>query len=150
MTTLTPELVNRYIASAQPFVESKTDRLALQRAIELNAPPKRRLRNPRGKYIGDMYFAAHVDKAAVKVESLQTAIWAEIHAALCKKTARYRKHVDVIRDNVHLLIGGIAVHVAGKLGLAVAIVAAVVAALLRIVLQMGVTVFCKRFKSGLF
>jgi hypothetical protein len=103
MTTLTPELVNRYIASAQPFVESKTDRLALQRAIELNAPPKLRQRNPRGKYIGDMYFAAYVDKAAVKVESLQTAIWAEIHAALCKKTARYRKHADVIRDNVHLL-----------------------------------------------
>ena len=82
MTTLTPELVNRYIASAQPFVESKTDRLALQRAIELNAPPKLRQGNPRGKYIGDMYFAAYVHKAAVKVESLQTAIWAEIHAAL--------------------------------------------------------------------
>jgi hypothetical protein len=142
MTTLTPELVNRYIQSAQPFVESETDRLALRRAIELNAPPKhRRERNPKGKYIGEMYFAA--DKDAAKVESLQTAIWVEIHAALCKTTARYRKHVDVIRDNVHLLIGAIAVQVAGKLGLAVAIVAAVVAALLRIVLQMGLTIFCK-------
>jgi len=92
MTTLTPELINRYIESAQPFVESKTDRLALQRAIELNAPPKfrqyRRERNPRGrgKFIGDMYFAA--DKDTVKIELLQSAVWAEIHAALYKKTAR--------------------------------------------------------------
>jgi uncharacterized membrane-anchored protein len=145
---LTTELVRRYIKSAQPFVESKTDRLVLQRAIRLNAPPTkhRRQKNPRGKFIGTINAAA--DKDAVKVESLESAIWAEIHAALCKRTARYRKNVDVIRDNVHLLIGGIAVHVAEKFGLAVAIVAAVVAALLRIVLQMGVTVFCKRFKSG--
>jgi hypothetical protein len=152
MPALTPELVNKYIESAQPFVESKTDRLVLQQAVELNAPPKfrqyRRERNPRGKYIGDMYFAA--DKDAEKVESLQEAIWGEIHAAFCKKTARYRKNVEVIRDNVHLLIGGIAVYVAGKFGLAVAIVAAVVAAMLRLVLQMGVAVFCKRFKSGFF
>jgi hypothetical protein len=63
--------------------------------------------------------------------------------------ARYRKHVDVIRDNVHLLIGGIAVQVAGKLGFAVAIVAALVAALLRVILQMGLTVFCKRFEADL-
>jgi hypothetical protein len=150
MTTLTPELVNRYIESAQPFVESKTDRLVLQRAIQLNAPPTkhRRQKNPSGKFVGKIYAAA--DKDAVKVESLENAIWAEIHAALCKRTVRYRKNVDVLRDNVHLLIGGIAVYVAGKFGFAVAIVAAVVAALLRIVLQMGIAVFCKRFRSGFF
>lgn len=148
MTALTPELVRRYIESAEPFVESKTDRLVLQRAIRLNSPPTkhRRQKNPRGKFIGKIYAAT--DKDALKVESLESAVWKEIHAALCKKTARYRKNVDVIRDNVHLLIGGIAVHVAGKFGLAVAIVSAVVAALLRIVLQMGVTIFCERFKSG--
>jgi len=33
-----------------------------------------------------MYFAA--DKDTVKIESLQSAVWAEIHAALYKKTAR--------------------------------------------------------------
>jgi hypothetical protein len=144
MTTLTPELVNRYIESARPFVESKADRLALQLADDWNAPPKyQRRRNPHVE-------KPEQSKAERQVHSLEESIWMEIHAALCKRTARYRKHVDVIRDNVHLLIGGIAVQIAGKLGFAVAIVAALVAALLRIVLQMGVTIFCKKFESGFF
>jgi hypothetical protein len=144
MTTLTPELVNRYIESAQPFVESKTDRLVLQRAEDLNTPPKyRRRRNP------------HVEKpikskAEKTVRSLEDSILEEIHAALCKRTTRYRKYVDAVRDNIHLLIGGISVYVAGVFGFAVAVVAPLVAALLRIVLAMGVAIFCKRFKPGLF
>lgn len=143
MTPLTAELVNRYIESAQPFAESKVDRLVLQRADDWNNPVwhYHRRRNP------------HVEKpeqtkAERQVRSLEDLVWDEIHAALCKRTARYRKHVEAVRDNVHLLIGGIAVYVAGELGFAVAIVAALVAALLRIVLQMGVAVFCKKFESG--
>jgi hypothetical protein len=144
MLALSPKLVSKYIESAQPFVESKTDQLIVELADKWNTPPKfQRRRNP------------HIEepaqsKAERQVRSLEESIWAEIHAALCKKTVRYRKHVDVIRDNVHLLIGGIAVQVAGRLGFAVAIVAALVAALLRIVLQMGITVFCQRFESGFF
>jgi hypothetical protein len=144
MPVLTPELVSRYIESARPFVESKTDRLILQLAEDWNTPRKyRRTRNPHIE-------KREQSKADRQVRSLEESIWIEIHEALCKRTSRYRKNVEVIRDNVHLLIGGIAVHVAGKFGFAVAIVAAVVAALLRIVLQMGVTIFCKKFESGFF
>ena len=144
MTQLTAELVSRYIESAQPFVESKADRLVLQRADDWNTPfEHQRRRNP------------HVErpaqsKADKTVRSLEELIWDEIHTALCKRTARYRKHIDSLKNNVHLLIGGIAVHVAEKIGLAVAIVAALVAALLRIVLGMGISVFCKKFQSGFF
>jgi hypothetical protein len=142
MPALTSELVNRYIESAQPFVESKTDRLILQLADDLNTPPKyQRRRNPHVE-------TPQQSKAERQVRSIEDLIWAEIHAAFCKKAGRYREQVQAIRNNVHLLIGVIAGYVAGKLGLAVAVVAALVAALLRFVLQMGVTVFCQKFESG--
>lgn len=144
MLAFTPELVSKYIESAQPFVESKTDRLILQLADDLSAPPKyQRRRNPHVEN-------PNQSKTERQVRSVEDLIWAEIHAALCKKAARYRKNVDAIKTNVHLLIGGIAGYVAGKLGLVVAIVAALVAALLRLVLQMGITVFCQKFESGFF
>ncbi len=148
MPALTPELVNRYIESAEPFVESKTDRLIVELADKWNTPPTyhnyyNRKRNP------------HVEepaqsKAERQVRSVEDLIWTEVHAALCKRAARYREQVHAIKNNVHLLIGVIAGYVAGKLGLAVAVVAALVAALLRIVLQMGISVFCQKFESGFF
>jgi hypothetical protein len=144
MPALSPELVNKYIESAQPFVESKTDRLIVDLADKWNTPPKfQRRRNP------------HVEgpaqsKTEKQVRSVEDLIWAEIHAAFCKKSARYREEIHAIKRNVHLLIGAIAGYVAGKLGLAVAVVAALVAALLSFALKMGVTVFCKKFESGFF
>lgn len=80
--------------------------------------------------------------------SWQRLIRKEIHLALCTRSARYRKYVDAINHNVHLLIGAIAVSVAGQLGLAVTVVAALVAALLRLTVSMGVAVFCKKFAEG--
>jgi hypothetical protein len=144
MPALTPKLVSKYIESAQPFVESKTDQLIVELADKWNTPPKfQRRRNP------------HVEeptqsKAVRQAHSVEDLIWVELHAALCKKAARYREEIHAIKNNVHLLIGAIAGYVAGKLGLAVAVVAALVAALLSIVLKMGVTVFCQKFESGFF
>jgi hypothetical protein len=148
MPALTPELVSKYIESAQPFVESKTDRLIIELAEKWNARPTyhsyyQRRRNP------------HVEepaqsKAERQARSVEDLIWAEIHAAFCKKAARYREEVHAIKNNVHLLIGLIAGYVAGKLGLTVAVVAALVAALLRVVLKIGVAVFCQKFESGFF
>jgi hypothetical protein len=144
MPAVTPELVSKYIESAEPFVESKTDRLIVELAEKWNTPPKyRRRRNP------------HVEepaqsKAERQAHSVEDLIWAEIHAAFCKKAARYREEIHAIKNNVHLLIGAIAGYVAGKLGLAVAVVAALVAALLSMVLKMGIAVFCQKFESGFF
>jgi hypothetical protein len=149
MPPITRELVNRYIESASPFVQSKTDRLAIQLANNLNSPrtKHKRAKNTKRKFVAEMHFAA--DKAADTVQSLRDSIWKEIHTALCTQSRKYRKHVEVVRDNANLLIGAIAVSIAGTLGVAVAVVAALVAALLRIVFTMGIAVFCRRFATGI-
>ncbi len=141
---VTPELVNQYVRSAQPFVESKSDQFILQFARKLNT--LRAVKKKRNPHVEDSEVAPEDEQ---RLQSVQNLILAEIHAALCKKTARYRKHVEIARDNIHLLIGGIAFQVAGKIGIAVAVIAALVAALLRLVLQMGISVFCRRFETGM-
>jgi hypothetical protein len=40
MPPLTPELVNQYIEKAEAVAKSKTDRLAVQLASDLNSPPQ--------------------------------------------------------------------------------------------------------------
>lgn len=149
MPNISPELVNRYIEGAKPFAESEAELLAIELAAEWNSPaPKYRgERGSIGKYIPEMKFAA--DKAAEEVLSWRNSILQEIHAALCKGSTRYKKYVGQVRDNANLLIGGIAVYIAGEIGVAVAVVAALVASLLRMVFLMGLSVFCKRFKAGL-
>jgi hypothetical protein len=152
-STLTPELVNRYIKSAKPFAESKIEQRAIGLATRLNSPPKkaarRRYKNGRGTLVGKIHAAAEKqppDKIAV--DSLKTLILKEIHAAFCRRIGRYRKWVDVFAENSNNLITVMAAYVATKLGIAVAIVAALVAALLRLVVKMGVAVFCKRVAQG--
>ena len=157
-TILTRELVNRYIESAQPFAQSKEERLAIEAAELLNSPPRRysggagggssgvpplplprrRRRNPfdESDYVAER-----------EVTRWQTLALREIHIALCSRSTRYRKYVEIVRDNANMLIGGIAFRVAQTLGVAVAVVAALVAALLRWAFAMGVSVFCKRFAA---
>jgi hypothetical protein len=143
MPSLTPELVNRYIEKAQAVAGSRTDRLAVELAESINSPPQDiRRRNPYKE-------TKEESKAEEEVRSWQGLILNEIHAALCGRSKKYRKHVEALRDNANLLIGGIAVHIAGQLGVAVAVVAALVAALLRLVFSMGLSVFCRRFEAGL-
>jgi hypothetical protein len=143
MPTITRELVSRYIEGAQPFAESKTERLAIQLAAELNTPsPKRRsARNPRKEK------PKKKSKTDKKIRSWQELIWQEIHAVLCTSTSRCRKQVATLKNNTDLMIWTIAAYIAGKIGIAVAVVAALVASLLRLVSSMGVSVFCKRFAA---
>jgi hypothetical protein len=148
MPNLTRELVNRYIESAQPFVESKAEQLAIELASRLNSPAKhRRERNPKRKFVAEMHCAT--DKPAAEVLAWQDLALKELHIALCTRSSRYRKQVDALKHNSNLLIASIAGYLAGSIGVAVAIVAALVAALLRLVCSMGISIFCKKFKAGM-
>ena len=144
MPVFTQELVNRYIESAQPFVKSRADRLVLRRAVRPDFSEKTPSWDASSV---DLHLAA--DDDGVKVLLLQRAVLSEIHAALCNKAARYRKHVAKIESGVDILIGAISLALAVEFGFAVAVVAALVASLLRIVVDMTVPVFCNYIKVGL-
>lgn len=150
MSALTPALVNRYIESATPFAQSKTERRVVDLARKLNSRPetiaRRRYKRNGGRFVGEIKAAAEKPTAdKIAVDSLKTLILKEIHAAFCRRIARYRKAVDVFSENANTLIALMAAYVAIKIGMAVAIVSALVAALLKLILAMGVAVFCKRF-----
>jgi hypothetical protein len=160
MTILDGELVSRYIESGKIFAASETEKKMLRLASELNAPPRarhsmRKFRMAKSggrfsakksrKFIGTILASA--EKEDKTARTWQELIRKEIHLALCTRSTRYRKCVQAINDNVHLLIGAIAVFVAGQLGLAVAVVAALVAALLKLSMSMGVAVFCKKYAN---
>lgn len=142
---ITSELVSRYVKGARPFAESATEQLAIKLAARINSPPKRVRMMRRNPYRPS---AKKLSKPEAQVRSWQDLIMKELHTAFCTRSRRYQKYVAAFSDNVHLLIGGIAVYVAGQIGVAVAIVAALVAALLRVVCTMGVSVFCRRFEAG--
>jgi hypothetical protein len=148
MPALTPELVSLYIESAKPFAHSQVERRAIKLALQLNSPPQGVKKKHKGMFVGEINAASQEGPDAV-VLSWKRLILKEIHAALCRRTARYRKEVDTFKDDANILIGAIAGYVAGKLGVAVAVVAALVAALLRLVVSMGVAVFCERFTHDL-
>jgi hypothetical protein len=168
MAILDRNLVSRYIESGQVFAASETEKKMVRLALELNSPRGHRARPGRtmysrrkfksaksargysikksGKFIGEIFASA--EKADETSRNWQRLIRKEIHLALCTRSTRYRKYVENLSHNVHLLIGAIAVSVAGKLGLAVTVVAALVASLLRLSVSMGVAVFCKKFADN--
>lgn len=129
--TVTTERVDRYIESGRPFAESKIERLILQRAEEMNTPQRyRRRRNPH---------EPATSKEGIAVEPLEESIWNEIHEALCKKTGRYRKNVETAGTMSTFSSGMISLYLAGKLGIAVAVIAGLVAAK-----PTDATLVCKR------
>jgi hypothetical protein len=168
MTIVDGDLVSRYIESGQVFATSEAEKKMLRLASELNSPTRRtrthtvstmhrvRFKSAKsssgysakksGKFIGTVFASA--DKEDKTARTWQQLIRKEIHLALCTQSTRYRKYVEAVNNNVHLLIGAIAVSVAGQLGLAVAVVAALVAALLRLSMSMGIAVFCKKFADN--
>jgi len=77
------------------------------------------------------------------LDKLGSAILDEIYAALCKKDKRYQKESKELASNVHLLIGAIGGYVAANVGIAVAVVSALTAVVLRLTLAMGVNAFCQ-------
>jgi len=110
--TVTPDLLERYIRNAELVAKSPTERLAVQLATELIAQRKYKDGPPKGKFIPEMYFAAEEPKAVMEVLSWRKLILKEIHAALCERSARYKKEVAVIKNSVDFVIVAIAAHVA--------------------------------------
>jgi hypothetical protein len=138
MPGITQALVNRYIKNAELVAESSAEHLAIQKALEDNAPsPLRRRRNP------------YDEKAERKVRSWRKLVLKEIRAALCTQNSRYKKHVSAVRQSGDVLILAIAAEVARKLGINIVVIAAMVAALLRMMFAMGISVFCKGIDAGL-
>jgi hypothetical protein len=114
-----------------------------------------RVRSKAGKgfYVGDIWASAERPPDGISLPDATTSSWLrlsrrEIHIALCTRSARYRKYVDAIDQNFNLLIGVVAIAVAGKIGMAVTVVSSLVAALLRLIMKMGVAVFCKSYAAG--
>jgi hypothetical protein len=101
----------------------------------LPSRPKRR-RNPELE-------AENRKKAAEEVCSWRNVILKEINAALCSRSPRYKKEVSAIKHSADVLILAIAAAVAKALEVNIVVIAALVAALLRMVLSMGVSLFCK-------
>lgn len=76
------------------------------------------------------------------LDKLASAIMDEIYSALCKKDKRYQKESQELASNVHLLIGAVGGYVAANVGVAVAVVSAFTAVVLRLALAMGLNAFC--------
>jgi hypothetical protein len=148
LPTIPRALVDEYIKAAEPLAESDVERAAIQMAIKLNSPSKHRDRARNPRKFAEWHWHSAVDKSEVEVQKWRELILAEIHAALCAQSKKYKKYTGAIGDSVSVLIGMIASKIAGEVGAAVAVVGTLVAALLRIVCSMGISVFCQRFKSG--
>jgi YesN/AraC family two-component response regulator len=146
LPTIPRTLVNEYIKAAKPLAESDVERIAVRMAMKLNSPSKHRDRARNPRRIPEMHFA--VDKPEVEAQKWRELILAEIHTALCTQSNKYKQYTGAIRDSGSVLIGMIASKIAGEVGAAFAVVGALVAALLRMVCEMGISVFCRRFKSG--
>lgn len=137
------ELVNRYIGNAKLVAASQTERWAVRLAMKMNAPPPRVLKvvrnpiEPRKK--------STIEK---RVDYWQDLILKEIHTALCKKSKRYSKEVAALKHSGEVLILAISAGVAKAIGVNIVVIAALVAALLRIMVLMGISVFCKNYEIG--
>jgi hypothetical protein len=146
---ITSNLVNEYIRAAEPLASSESEKLAVQFADQLN----RRIdeKTQRHQHIDDaelfLEMTPKPEPEAREVDSWRILILSEIHSVLCGRNRRYQHEVDVLRSSGKLLIGAIAGYIAGTVGVAEAIVAALVASLLRLVVAMGISVFCKRFTA---
>jgi hypothetical protein len=158
MPEISSELVNRYIEGARVFAESKTERLAIQMAANLSGSRKRRLdftaeerRSKQPDYKTEVRSPRRTRadvKAEQELDSWEILIFEEIHAALCSRNSRHKKQLSVLKDSGEVFILYIASAVATKLRVKVVIVAAPVAALLRIVFGIGISIFCKTYKPG--
>jgi hypothetical protein len=164
MPTLTRSKVNRYIDSAHPFVTSPIEEEVIHVAFKLNSFPdrprkptvkkrykgrasKRRRAPMLSTYVGTILASASATTEPKPIISAQQLIRQEIHLALCKKSSRYSQHVRAISHSVDVLILGVSAYVAEKIKMSVVVVASLVAAFLRIILAMGVSVFCKKYEG---
>lgn len=145
MESITRDLANEYIRAPRFVVGTlrRTEQLALEHAAELN---RIGMSEPTFEI-----FAAAASKPKepemLEVLAWQALILKEIHVAICGRDKKYRREVTALKENGRLLIGAIAGYVAASFGVVTAVIAALVAAILRMVVVMGITVFCKKFKA---
>jgi hypothetical protein len=83
-----------------------------------------------------------------EAESWRNLILREVYRALCEKASTYRKAVAELKKTAVPLIGAVAGYLAAKLGVGTAVLAALVAALLKFVLQIGPGAFCGRMSAS--
>jgi hypothetical protein len=147
---VSPELVNAYLKDAQEAATTPWEAQAL-RAID--APlfefmlTQAVFRSGDTGISRDLLFVGEIAAGAPVSSSWRDAILQEIHLALCERSSKYAKEVKALGSNGRLLIGAIAGYVAAVIGWSVAVIAALVAALLRLFLIMGVSVFCKMYRT---
>jgi hypothetical protein len=141
---ITRELIAQYIQEAQP--ESVLEHKIIKAAIDLGDQGRNEIRaeahKPDERLFGKI-------RDLPEVEPWRKLILRELYDALCVKGSQYRGSVTELKKHGDLLIGLIAGYVAAKAGVAVAVMAPFVAALLRLALQMGTATFCKRMQSSL-
>jgi hypothetical protein len=162
MPALTRKKVDLYIDTAHAFVTTPIEKEVVQVAAELNSfPDKRRTptvkRRYKGRasrkkrvptlrtYVGRILASASTTAGPKPIITVQQLIRQEILLALCKKSSPYSKHVRAIKHSVDVLILGVSAFVAEKIKMSVVVVASLVAAFLRIILAMSVSVFCKKY-----
>jgi hypothetical protein len=99
-----------------------------------------------GKELKQIISRLSAREHAESVATWHNLVIIEIHEALCVRSRRYKAAVAELAHNAKLLIAAIAGYLAAVFGVATAIIAALVAATLRLVLAMGMSVFCQKFK----
>ena len=154
-------LVREYIEAAAKTASSASEKEAVAQACLL-ADDDGTLMEPRAfslfykagasglaKSLGDESLevnSENIREESLEVDSWRNAIFREVHIALCRRSRKYAKEVATLRQNGKLLIGAVAGYVAASVGVSVAVIAALVAAVLHLVLKIGTSAFCRKFR----
>jgi hypothetical protein len=142
---ISSETVYEYIRQARPFARSAASRMALDYSSQIIEPKPTAVILPLRRGVrSDNKSGIRVLN---KVLTWRHVIYSQIHLALCKPRSRYRKYVDQLKHNIDLLIAAIAAFVGARLKVEAAVIAAMVAASLKLICEMGIEVFCKEFKK---
>lgn len=156
-------LVYSYIKVARLDAETPSEKAAVAEALALadfEFPPSRAKTRSLGALTKSeslryesFLMLEHADtikgsSAEKDVASWKMLIIKELHIALCSRSKKYAKYVTALKENANLLIGAVAGWLAHSARIAVAaatVIAALVAAVLKFVLALGVGVFCERW-----
>jgi hypothetical protein len=159
MPSLPVNLVNEYIKRARKAARSPSEREAVAEASILTAEKGKGRPRPRvlslgmlGDQLDDLFWTGRISLGTISRETREVLSWKdailrEIHIALCRGSRKYAKEVATLKSNGRLLIGAIAGYVAASIGVSVVVTAALVATCLHVVLKVGVSAFCERYRS---
>ena len=151
--------MTEYTKAARTSARSISEKIAVAEAVRLNRP-QLFLAEPELKsgMIADLAPHTHMlcmilmdekARATQEVATWQRLIFKQLHIALCTRSKKYTKEVTALKQNARLLIAAIAGYVAASAGVTKAVIAALVAAILRFVLAIGRSAFCERMSVAL-